>query len=212
VDAAVPVGMGTVAVPLRLVGVPTPTGDGVVRTNRPPRIGPRHVSDRERVRWEGERSIRLDHSVNWLDALDPEPPCPLKTRVPAALIASTLAALRAPTHTVQIRPQPPGAPRPEAPLHPRRLALPLALSGPSIAQALALTGTEATPRENKSAAWLTQRGKAPNGRRRPSVLDQLRGWKRQPLTRKKPNSGHVSHGRERQQLKWTRMYCEGKPL
>jgi hypothetical protein len=37
-------------------------------------------------------------------------------------------------------------------------------------------------------------GKDPNWRRRPSVLDQLRGWKRQTVRRKKPNNRDVSHG------------------
>ena len=107
---------------------------------------------------------------------------------------ATLAALLAHPHTVQTRPQPPGAPRTEAPLHPRRLAWQLAVSCQSIAQAFELQGAEATHRWNKSAAWLTHSGKDPNGRRRPSVLDQLRGWKRQPVRRKQPNNRDVSHG------------------
>jgi hypothetical protein len=48
---------------LRRVGVHTPTGDGFFLTNLPPRIGPRQVAARYRVRWEVERSIRLDTSV-----------------------------------------------------------------------------------------------------------------------------------------------------
>ena len=195
VDADVPVGTGKVAVHLRRVGVPTPKGSSFFLTNLPARIGPRHVSDRDRVRWEGELSIRLDKSVNRLDAIDTEQPCTLKTRWPASLIASTIAARLAPTHNVHTRPQQPGAPRTEAPLHPRRLAWQRAVSCQSIAPAFELTGAEATQRWNKIAKWLTHRGKDPNWRRRPSVLDQLRGWKRQPLARKKPNRGHVSHGR-----------------
>jgi hypothetical protein len=141
-----------------------------------------------------ERSIRLDKSVNRLDAIDAEQPCTLKTLLHASLIASTLAALLAHTHHVQTRPQQPGAPRTGAPLHPRRLALQLTVSCQSIAQASELQGAEATHRWNKIAAWLTHRGKDPHWRRRPSVLDQLRGWKRQPVRRKKPNNRDVSHG------------------
>lgn len=194
VDADVHVGKGKVAVPLRLVGVPTPTGYCFFLTNLPPQIGPRQVADLYRVRWEVELSIRLDQSVNRLDAIDAEQPCTLKTLLHASLIASTIAALLAHTHNVHTRPQQPGAPRTEAPLHPRRLALQLAVSCQSIAQAFELTAAEATQRWNKIAELLTHSGKDPNWRRRPSVLDQLRGWKRQPLARKKPNSGPVSHG------------------
>jgi hypothetical protein len=89
---------------------------------------------------------------------------------------------------------PPNKPTPESPRHPRRLALQLAVSCQSIAQAFELTGAEATQRWTKIAALLTQSGRDPHWRRRPSVLDQLRGWKRQPMTRKKTNGGEVNHG------------------
>jgi hypothetical protein len=158
----------------------------------PPRIGPRQVADLDRVRWEVERSIRLDQSVNRRDAIDTARPCSLKTLLHASRIASTIAALLAHTHHVHTRPQEAGAPRTEAPLHPRRLALQLAVSCQSMAQAFELTEAEATQRWNKIAAWLTQSGKDPNWRRRPSVLDQLRGWKRPPIARKQGNNGDVS--------------------
>jgi hypothetical protein len=194
IDADVHVGRGRPALLLRLVGVQSPKGYCFFLTNLPPRIGPRQVADLSRVRWEVELRIRLDKSVTRLDAIDAEQPCTLKTLLHASLIASIIAALLAHTHNVHTRPQPPGAPRTEAPLHPRRLALQLAVSCQSIAQAFELQEAEATERWNKIAALLTHSGKDPNWRQRPSVLDQLRGWKRQPLARKKPNSGDVSHG------------------
>jgi hypothetical protein len=193
-DADVPVGRGKERLDARLVGVHTAKGYGFFRTNLPPRMGPWQVADRSRVRWEVELSIRLDKSVNRLDAIDAEQPCTLKTLWHASRLASTLAALLAHPHHVHTRPQQPGAPRPEAPLPPRRLALQLAVSCQSIAQAFERRGAEATQRWNKIAVLLTHSGKDPNWRHRPSVLDQLRGWKRQPLTRKKPNSGDVSQG------------------
>jgi hypothetical protein len=192
IDADVHIGRGRHSLPLRLVGIQTPKGYGFFLTNLPPRIGPRQVADLYRVRWEVELSIRLDKSVNRLDASDAERPCSLKTLLHASLIASTIAALLAHTHNVQTRPQEAGAPRTEAPLHPRRLALQLAVSCQSIAQAFELTEAEATQRWNKIAALLTHSGKDPNWRRRPSVLDQLRGWKRQPIARKKGHNGDVS--------------------
>ena len=176
------------------MGVQGPKGYGFFLTNLPPRLGPRQVADLYRVRWEVELSLRLDTSVNRLDEIEAEQPCTLKTLLYASLIASTIAALLAQTHKVKTRPQQAGAPRTEAPLHPRRVALQLAVSCHSMAQAVELKGAEATERWNKIAAWLTHSGKDPTWRRRPSVLDQLRGWKRQPLARKKPNSGDVSHG------------------
>jgi Transposase DDE domain len=194
IDADVHVGRGTHALSLRLVGVQTPTGYCFFLTNLLPRIGPRQVADLYRVRWEVELSIRLDKSVNRLDAIDAERPCSLKTLLHASLIASTIAALLAHTHNVQTRPPQAGAPRTAAPLHPRRLALQLAVSCQSIAQAFDLKGAEAAQRWNKIAELLTHSGRDPNWRRRPSVLDQLRGWKRQPIARKAINSGDVSHG------------------
>jgi hypothetical protein len=194
IDADVHVGRGTHALSLRLVGVQTPKGYCFFLTNRLPRIGPRQVADLYRVRWEVELSIRLDKSVHRLDAIDAERPCSLKTLLHASLIASTIAALLAHTHNVQTRPPQAGAPRTAAPLHPRRLALQLAVSCQSIAQAFDLKGAEAAQRWNKIAELLTHSGRDPNWRRRPSVLDQLRGWKRQPIARKATNSGDVSHG------------------
>jgi hypothetical protein len=69
-----------------------------------------------------------------------------------------------------------------------------------MAQAFDLTGTEANRRWQQIAALLTHSGKDPNWRRRPSVLDQLRGWKRHPVARKPANGGHL-----KQRLKWTHM-------
>jgi putative transposase len=194
IDADVHVGTGNKRVHGRLVGVHTPKGYCFFLTNLPPRIGPRQVADLYRVRWEVELSIRLDKSVNRLDAIDAEQPCTLKTLLYASLIASTIAALLAHTHNMPTLPHQPGMPRTEAPLHPRRLALQLGVSCQSIAQAFELRGAEARQRWNKIAELLTRSGKDPNWRRRPSVLDQLRGWKRQPLARKNPNCRDVSHG------------------
>jgi hypothetical protein len=171
IDADVHVGGDKCPLHLRLVGVHTPKGDGFFLTNLPPRIGPLQVADLYRVRWEVERSIRLDKSVNRLDEIDGERPCSLKTLLHASLMASTLAALLAPTHHLKTRPTQAGTPRTEAPLHPRRLALQLAVSCQSIAQAFDLKGVEAQRRWDKIAALLTHSGTDPNWRRWPSVLD-----------------------------------------
>lgn len=107
-------------------------------------------------------------------------------------MASTRAALLAHPHTRQTRPQQVGAPRTEAPLQTRRLAWPLAGAGQSIAQAVDLRGAEAKPRWDKIAEILTHAGKDPHWRRQPSVLAPLRGWKRQPVSRKKARQNHAN--------------------
>jgi hypothetical protein len=179
---------------LRRVGVHTPKGDGCFRTHLPPRLGPRPMADLARVRWEVERRSRLDQSGNRRDAIDAERPCALKTLLHASRVASTIAARLAHPHHLQTRPTPADQPRLAAPLHPRRLALHLAVSCPSIAQAFDLQGVEAQRRGDKRAARLTPSGTDPPWRRRPSVLDHLRGWKRQPMTRKGATGGDASRG------------------
>lgn len=86
------------------------------------------------MRWKVERGIRLDKAVNRRDEIDAERPGSLKTLLHASLMASTIAALLAPTHNLQTCPTQAGKPRMEAPLHPRRLDLQLAVSCQSIAQ------------------------------------------------------------------------------
>jgi DDE family transposase len=185
IDADVHVGGGPHPLFLRLVGVQTPKGYCFFLTNLPPRIGPLQVADLYRVRWEVELSIRLDKSVRRLDEIDAERPCSLKTLLHASLMASTIAAVLAHRHNLSTRPQEVGAPRTAAPLHTRLLALQLAVPCQSIAQAFELKGAKAKQRWNMIADLLTHAGRDPNWRRRPSVLDQLRGWKRQPVARDK---------------------------
>jgi hypothetical protein len=107
--------------------------------------------------------------VQRLDEIDAEHSCSLKTRLHAALLASTIAAVLAHRYHLKTCPQPGGAPRTEAPLHTRLLALPRAVSCQSIAHAFDLTGAEAKRRWVKIADLLTHAGKDPNWGRRPSV-------------------------------------------
>jgi hypothetical protein len=83
-----------------------------------------------------------------------------------------MAAVLAHQPHLNTRPREAGAPRTEAPRHTRLLALPMAGSGPFLAQAFELQGTAATRRWDKIAELLTHAGTDPNWRRRPSVLDQ----------------------------------------
>jgi hypothetical protein len=133
IDADVRVGGTKAPLHLRLVGVHMPRGYGCFLTNLPPRLGPRQVADRYRLRWEVELRIKLDQSVHRLDQIDAERPCSVKTLLHASLIASMIAALLTHIHHVRTRPPQEGAARIEAALHPRRLALQLATSCQSIA-------------------------------------------------------------------------------
>jgi hypothetical protein len=191
IDADVRVGHSKPPRHRRLVGVNTPKGDGVLLTNLPPKVGPRQVADLSRVRWEVELRMKMATSVPRLDQIDAERPCSVKTLLHAARIASMIAALLAHRHHMQTQPSQKGMARTEAPRHPRRLAWHLAVSCQAMAQAFDLTGAAAKRRWQPIAAWLTHSGKDPNGRRRPSVLDQLRGWKRQPVARKPAHRGHL---------------------
>jgi putative transposase len=191
IDADVRVGDPKHPLHLRLVGVHTPKGYCFFLTNLPPRLGPRQVADLYRVRWEVELSIKMDKSVHRLDQVDAERPCSVKTLLHASLIASIIAALLAHRYNLQTRPPQAGMPRTEAPVHARRLALQLAVSCQSIAQAFDLKGAAAKRRWQQIADLLTHTGKDPNWRRRPSVLDQLRGWKRQPVARNRGNPDNL---------------------
>jgi hypothetical protein len=73
-------------------------------------------------------SIRLDQSVNRLDAIDTTQPCFPRTLWHTARIASTIANLLVLTHHVHIRPQLADALRSERPLYPRHLSLRFAVS------------------------------------------------------------------------------------
>jgi hypothetical protein len=206
IDADVHVGTGKKRVQVRLVGGNTAKGYGLFLTNLPPRTGPRQVTDIYRVRWEVELSIRVDKSVPRLAHVDAERPCSGKTLLQASLLASIITALLAHTQNRQTRPPQDGMPRTEAPLHPRRLAWPLAVSCQSIAQARDLQGAAAQQRWQQIAELLVHSGRDPNGRRRPSVLDQLRGWNRQPVVRTQTRRGNL-----RQRLQWTPMVARPCP-
>jgi hypothetical protein len=153
----VQVGPRTQALALRLVGVHTPQGYGVFLTHLPPRIGPRQVAALSRGRWEVELRLTLDTSVHRLDAIDAARPGSLKALLQASRIASMLAARLAHTHPRQTRPQQAGAPRTEAPLHPRRLALQLAVS-------LSVHRASLRPAGGRGPAALGQDGRAAHAR------------------------------------------------
>jgi hypothetical protein len=178
-DVATSVGLGNDAWTLRLIGVRMRNNHEFCLNETIPRIGPVQVADRFRVRWEVELSIALGKWVHRLDAINAERPY----SVTALLQASLISALLARTHNVQTRPPQAGEARPAAPLHPQPMALQLAVSRQSIARPFDVKGAEAMRRWDDMAMLLPHARRDPNWRRRPSITDQLRGWKRQPAAR-----------------------------
>lgn len=177
IDADVRVGPEPDAVALRLVGVPTPKGYCFFLTNLPPRIGPLQVGDIYRIRWEVEISIKLDKAVHRLDESDAERPWSIKTMLHASLIASIITAILVHKHNWSTRPTESGQPRTQPPLHQMLVAKMLVVSCLSIARASTLRGPEAKAEWQRIADNLVHAGKDPSWRNRPSVLDQMRGWK-----------------------------------
>lgn len=67
-----------------------------------------------------------------------------------------------------------------APIHPQSLARAVGSAANSIAAAMELQGTSATKRWREPAETVTHLGKDPSWRSRPSILDQLCGWRITP--------------------------------
>jgi hypothetical protein len=185
VDLDVEVGCGNVRVPIRLCGVPTPKGYCFYLTNLPRTVTASQVCDIYRVRWEIELSNKVDKSVHRLDESAAERPCSIMTMVHASLIATIITSLLAHKHNLTTRPARRGAPRTAAPIHTNLLARAFAASALGIARAFELTGDEATREWNRIADYLTHVSLDPNWKQRPSVLDQMRGWKDQTKARRR---------------------------
>lgn len=189
VDADVTVGSGPNALAMRLVGVYTKKSDYCwFLTTLTRRIGPVQVSQLYRVRWEVELSMKLDKSVHRLDQAggrNTENVHAVRALLHAALISSVIAALLTHRHNMAVARTARGGRRTAPPVHVRLLALQMAVSSQRIADVFELEGDTATAMWDRIARVLTQNGKDPNLRNSPSVLDELRGWKRQPKKRRK---------------------------
>jgi len=178
VDAVVAVGSGKNPLKLRLVGVDTYKGYCFFLTNLSDTVTAMEVSEIYRTRWEVETSFKLDKAEQGLDqAASPTRmnPHALRALMHASLISSTMTTLLVHKHNSKVKKTAAGV-RTEAPLHPRRLAMQLVVSASSIITAMELTGKDADKAWARSAKVLTVSGTDPNWKRRPSVLDRLRGW------------------------------------
>jgi hypothetical protein len=176
--------LGTESIRARLVGVPTDKGYCFFLTNLPPDVAPRSVADLYRVRWEIELDNKLDKSACRLDEIKARSAPAARALVHASMVASMLACLLAYHHRRRSAPAPrAGAQRTVAPIHPQSIARALAGGAVHIASVFDLRGKA---RQDKwdHFARLFNRRTDPNWRHRPSVLDQMRGWRVTPGRRK----------------------------
>lgn len=181
VDAAVRVGRGSTQVSCRLVGVPGPEGYCWYLTNLPTDASAESISDLYAVRWEIELDNKLDKSCHRLDEVGARNPATVRALVHASIVASVLIGLLAHHHRLEEGHAPRNRPyRTRPPIHPQRLGRMVATAASTIARALEATGPEADREWERIARLLVHQGTDPNWRRRPSVLDQLRGWKIRP--------------------------------
>lgn len=181
IDAAVTLGPKGNTVNCRLVGIPAP--NKVYRfylTNLPGSVGPKSVADIYRVRWEIESDNKVDKSCSHLDEISARTASAARALVHASIVSSMLACLIVHKHSLRVRPPVRGAERHYPPLHPQSLARAMGAAALRIAEALELPTEEAAPKWQNIAEYLFHLGHDPNWRNRPSVLDQMRGWRVSP--------------------------------
>ena len=176
--------LGAAALEARMVGVSTPKGYCWYLTNLPRRIGPVQVGDIYRVRWEVELNFKVDKSVHVLGHVGRGParlenPHALETMVHASLVATAIINVLVFRHLQNIPAQGPKGRGKVAPLHQVMLAKWIASAAPRIPEMLVDPTYGIPGRWQCLADLLNYCGVDPNWRRRPSVLDQMRGWKPQ---------------------------------
>lgn len=176
--------LGEKGLKTRLVGIDTPKGYCFFPTNLAPVIGPVQVANLYRVRWEIELNNKLDKSVHRLDHTNAERSCSLVAMLHACLLSSILTALV--VHRYHLNTKPKGnRARDVAPLH-QLLVTKAIASAQGIFQRSNLGEVD---RWDLLAKYVVHLGKDPNWRRKPSILDQMRGSKILPVkTRPKTKS------------------------
>jgi len=189
--------LGSADLPARLVGI---EHDGVYRyylTNLPRTVAPSDIADLYRARWEIEVDNKTDKSCHRLDDISAKHPHTVRALLHASMTATVLINLLAYHHRRREgSPGPKGAQRKRPPIHPQAAAKMMIVMAYRIADAMELTGARATAEWDFIADRLVFMGQDPNWRRRPSVLDRLRGWivspgpprsaKKKKLSRRKP--------------------------
>lgn len=180
VDATVELGSKCM-VRCRLVGVCGPKGYCWYLTNLPAEVTADEVRQLYAVRWEIELDNKVDKSCHQLDRIAAETPSTVRALVHASVVASMMVCLLAHHHRLEEGHAKRNRPyRDAAPVHPQTLARMVATCSQSIAAAFEKRGDDAVAEWDRIAGLLLHCGTDPNWRSRPSVLDQLRGWKIRP--------------------------------
>ena len=178
IDAVVQIGGRVTA---RLVAVHGPKGYCFYLTNLSPRTGPRQVADLYRVRWEIESDNKLDKSCMNLSGVKARGGAAVRALVHASLVGSMIIGLLVHHHRRrETKPKKSDNIRTSAPLHPQSLARAVGCAADGIARAVELHGNAATKRWKELTGYMIHLGRDPNWRSRPSILDQLRGWRIEP--------------------------------
>lgn len=187
-DVDVTLGSGKQSYRLRLVAVETKEKGlcvfltNLARPTHPARV----VADLYRLRWEIEKSNKLDKSDFSLADLDCQKVCSAHTMLFASLFGSVLVGRL--VHADHVELVKANAPLTRGPIHARALALALAAMHGSISTALESDDPD-DPAWNPIARKLAHLSRDPNWRRRPSVLDQLFGFTAAPIPRSKHAEG-----------------------
>lgn len=192
IDAQVELASGAKRIVSRLVGVPTEKGYCLYLTNLPPKVAPRTVADLYRIRWEIELDNKLDKSCHRLDQVGARTGVAVRALVYASVVASILVCLITHRHRMSEAPPPRrGAERTKPPMHAQGVARSLAIAAITVARAFELTGKAAAAEWDHIAQFLAYETD-PNWRRRPSILDQMRGWRVTPGQPRKGRAARAS--------------------
>jgi hypothetical protein len=173
IDADVELSSGAQAYTARLVAMELPDrGLCVFLTNLPrERYPARVVGDLYRLRWEIEKSNKLDKSDLCLDELDCRKPCSVRAMLYASLLGSCIVGRLVHADHCALAAQKAAPTR--GPIHARLLALALASMSTMVSDALA---DDDPQRWERLAGSLAHCSRDPNWRRRPSVLDRMLGF------------------------------------
>jgi len=159
-------------------------------TNLPANVSPGEIRKLYAVRWEIELDNKVDKSCHRLDEIGAQTASTVRALVHASVVASVLVCLLAHHHRMEEGPAPKRTPyRDKPPIHPQTLARMVGTCAGSIAAAFEKRGKAATEAWNRLAEILLHCGADPNWRARPSVLDQLRGWKIRPGRQRRAKAG-----------------------
>jgi hypothetical protein len=176
-DVDVQLGCGKDIYTLRLVAIETPEKAlCVFLTNLPRKTHSANVvGDIYRLRWEIEKSNKLDKSDFCLDDLDCRKLCSAQTMIYASLLGSSIAGRL--VHADHCALADTKRPITRGPMHVRLVAITLASMHADLTQALR---TDDPKIWGRLASAIRHLASDPNWRRRPSVLDRMLGFTAAP--------------------------------